>query len=954
MNKKCAIFNFWWSWKDAHGASLTALALYKLIEELGYDPCLIMTVFRGMSEEQCKEGRHFNFIKKYAKYTEKNYQTGDAFAELNEEFEHFILGSDQVFRIEWVQDEWFFYSIRSDKNKIAMSASFGTNELTASEKRINRVAKYLKDFSAISVREKDGIEVFERYFGHRDDIEWIMDPVFLMDPSFYYDLMSNRSENYEIDTYGKDVIFWYMLDSTPEILRLKEKVSRLYDVIMIEDSQDLMAEDFLYLAANCKMMITDSFHGLCFSIIFNKPFYCIYNNMRGISRVATLRDFFGLDHVIFDSDCIDACDFCVPEINYTEINRMIERERRRGREWLRYKLENHKERNSDIRRKFILFGAGAYAEKAIALLGKEEIEMILDNDSSKWGRYIAGIPICSPEIKKEVSEEYQIIVAVSQKYQQQIVERLRQAGIQNVRTIQEVQTEITRRKLENRLNYIEIYDKAVTWIKNNTIDGQAIICNTDKRKGYPEVTGYYIPTLLKWGYRDLAVSYAKWLCSIQKEDGSWYDTDDNAPYVFDSAQILKGLIAIRTIYPQADPCIIKGCDWIVGNMQESGRLVTPSTDAWGSGNMCSELIHMYCLSPLVQAAEALDMPRYQEAAYKILEYYKKNHYDEIMNFGLLSHFYAYVMEALVDMGERDMAMEAMAKIEKLQKDNGAVPAYHDVNWVCSTGLFQLALVWFRLGNIERGNKAFEYACKLQNESGGWYGSYLSENDQNEDNTYFPTSEISWAVKYFLDALYYKNLAEFDLWSDSFMDSVDKEDGRYKMVCDTVSAECKQRQRAIRVLDAGCGKGRYLKNLIEDEPENAYYAMDLSEKVMGFIASDRVVKKQGTMTKIDYPDDYFDVVYTCEALEHAVDIKSAIKELARVTRNGGKIVIIDKNKEELGRMEIGEWEIWFDAEELKDILSEYCSSVTVADKIEYEDKKEDSLFLAWIGTVAKRK
>lgn len=606
-------------------------------------------------------------------------------------------------------------------------------------------------------------------------------------------------------------------------------------------------------------------------------------------------------------------------------------------------------------KKYVLFGAGVYAGKAIALLGKEEIEMILDNDSTKWGSDIEGIPVCSPEEKKELLSDCQVIVAVSQKYQREIVEQLRQAGIRNIRSIQEVQTEITRRKLENRVDYIKIYDKAVAWIKNNTIDGQAIICNTDKRKGYPEVTGYYIPTLLRWGYRELAVSYAKWLCGIQKGDGSWYDTDDNEPYVFDSAQILKGLIAIRTIYPQADVHIIKGCDWIISNMQASGRLVTPSMDAWGSGNICSELIHMYCLSPLVQAAEALDRPQYKEAAYKILDYYKKNHYDEIMNFGLLSHFYAYVMEALLDMGEEDMALEAMAKIGKIQKDNGAVPAYRDVNWVCSTGLFQLALVWFRLGNIERGNKAFAYACKLQNESGGWYGSYLSENDQNEDNTYFPTSEISWAVKYFLDALYYENLAEFDLWADSFLDEIDRDDDRYRIIRKVIASADKVDDAVLRVLDVGCGKGRYLRNLIQDEPENQYYAMDLSAKVMGFIAfgQGQINKKQGSLTRIDYPDDYFDVVYTCEALEHAVDIKNAIKELARVTKKGGKIVIIDKNKEELGRMEIGTWEVWFEADELKDIMAAYCSCVTVVDKIIYENKKDDKLFLAWIGTVAKK-
>ena len=161
-----------------------------------------------------------------------------------------------------------------------------------------------------------------------------------------------------------------------------------------------------------------------------------------------------------------------------------------------------------------------------------------------------------------------------------------------------------------------------------------------------------------------------------------------------------------------------------------------------------------------------------------------------------------------------------------------------------------------------------------------------------------------------------------------------------------------RKHPLKILDVGCGKGRYLKNLIVDEPENDYYAMDLSEKVMNYIAADQIHKKQGTLTNIDYPDNYFDVTYTCEALEHAIDIKSAIRELARVTKPEGKIVVIDKNKQELGRMEISPWEVWFDAEELRGLMSNYCTDVEVTDNIAYEDKTEDSLFLAWIGTVAK--
>ena len=255
-------------------------------------------------------------------------------------------------------------------------------------------------------------------------------------------------------------------------------------------------------------------------------------------------------------------------------------------------------------------------------------------------------------------------------------------------------------------------------------------------------------------------------------------------------------------------------------------------------------------------------------------------------------------------------------------------------------------MWFRLGDIEKGNAAFRYACKLQNPSGGWFGSYLSEENAEENNLYFPTSEISWAVKYFLDALYYKNLAEFEANSNLFMEEIDTLDGRYKIV-ETIVSESEEIQK---ILDVGCGKGRYLTKLTKEYPKNHYYAVDLSSRVMSYISCKVEEKKQGTLTNIPYHDAMFDFVYTCEALEHAVDIESAIKELVRVTKPGGKIVIIDKNKDKLGYLEIGEWEQWFYKEELLKLLGKYCHSVSCEQNVLYDKNKSDGLFLAWVATV----
>ncbi len=411
--------------------------------------------------------------------------------------------------------------------------------------------------------------------------------------------------------------------------------------------------------------------------------------------------------------------------------------------------------------KYILFGAGQLGKEFISLLGNDRIKFFVDNDKKKTGNYLEGIPICHiDEVQNELLEN-PIIITVSLQYQAEVRDQLQRIGAKLFQTISEWKMEGIQKKISSKVNYIDVYKKTIEWVHKNSIKSKGIICNTNNRKSYPEVTGYFIPTLLRWGHRDLALSYAKWLCRIQKEDGSWYDVESKAPYVFDTAQIIKGLLAIREIYPNANDHIKKGCNWIINNIQDTGELLTPSKDEWGTKETCSELVHLYCLSPLIEASSIFHISEYKEKAYKVLNFYKNNYYSEIIEFSLLSHFYAYVIEGLLDLNEYNLVKIAMKNIERFQSESGAIPAYHNVKWVCSTGLFQLAGIWYRLGDPEHGNRAFEYACKLQNKTGGWYGSYLSENSFNEVNNYFPASEISWAAKYFLDALYYKNNTEFD-------------------------------------------------------------------------------------------------------------------------------------------------------------------------------------------------
>lgn len=603
-------------------------------------------------------------------------------------------------------------------------------------------------------------------------------------------------------------------------------------------------------------------------------------------------------------------------------------------------------------KKYVIFGAGDYGKKALEMLGRENVAFFVDNDKNKDGSIINGVEVKFFQKVSKNLKEYWVIIAVAYKYIEDIKAQLQDIGVSPYDIFVEMLQRETKKKIESRPDYLGIYKKAISWIEANTIvekTGKSIINNTNCHKGYPEVTGYYIPTLIRWGYRELAIDYAKWLISIQHDDGSWYDTFDQMPYVFDTAQILKGLLAAYSIWPDENVknSIIKGAMWLAGNIQHDGRFKAADESIWKMPKAYSELIHLYCLSPIREVGIQFSKLELLKMVDLSIDYYKQNHMEEILHFDLLSHFYAYVMEALVDLGELELAKAAMNNIANFQTEDGAVPGYNDVHWVCSTGLFQLALTWFRVGDIERGNKAFSYACRLQNESGGWYGSYPSAED--ESNDYFAASEISWAVKYFLDALYYKNKAEFDISAPKFMTSIDKDDERYKIILQNAKETCLL-GGDIRILDIGCGKGRYLKNLIEDLPDSQCYGVDISKNVIAEKTNQNIVWEEGSLTHIPFRDNNFAMAYTCEALEHAVDIKSAIREMARVVRPDGRIVIVDKNIAALGTLEICEWEQWFDENELAAIMSEFCSEVNIVHDVNYEGYFKEGLFSVWIGKV----
>jgi malonyl-CoA O-methyltransferase len=151
----------------------------------------------------------------------------------------------------------------------------------------------------------------------------------------------------------------------------------------------------------------------------------------------------------------------------------------------------------------------------------------------------------------------------------------------------------------------------------------------------------------------------------------------------------------------------------------------------------------------------------------------------------------------------------------------------------------------------------------------------------------------------------------------------------------------------RILDVGCGKGRFARVFHEQQPQAELWGLDISEEMLRFVP-EGIHTRAGSMTELPFDTEWFDGAYATESLEHAVEIEKAVSEICRVVKHGGRIVIIDKNAEHWGKLETPEWEKWFSRKELERLLRRHCRNVSSKFISYWEDVKPDGLFLAWLA------
>ena len=343
---------------DNYGGNLQRFALVKVLQDMRHDVTHLQTmrkihlvnwrlplvfvkrfvlrVFFGKKihiwvEKYAQENaiENYNRIKpfydKYVKHTEaitnytaiKNYDFFDAY----------IVGSDQAWRQKIVQPfplKMFLWDfIKAPAKKIAYAVSLGNSEPELDYATAGCLKKYYDQFKAVSVREKSAINILNKYGWTNPKAEWLVDPTMLLRKEDYLEVVNN-AETTRMD----GDIFCYILDPAKEKMECIDNIAKEKNMKpFVTGLHKLSIEQWLRNFADAKYIITDSYHGLVFSMIFNKPVKLFFNEFRGNARFESLFELLGIST-------------SQKEFNWLYINEVIATERQKAIRWLKNALIN--------------------------------------------------------------------------------------------------------------------------------------------------------------------------------------------------------------------------------------------------------------------------------------------------------------------------------------------------------------------------------------------------------------------------------------------------------------------------------------------------------------------------------------------------------------------------------------------------------------------------------------
>ena len=236
--------------------------------------------------------------------------------------EALVVGSDQIWRpVKYDAVNYYFlgFAKNSDILRITYAPSVALDEWPFNESTTAQLKELIKRFYAVSVREESSVKLIKDNLGV--EAQWGLDPTLLLKKENYLAVCNNVPQN------KKPFVFAYILDMNEDKRQMAEKVAKEHgcsvcyltaDKVKAEDTIEKWLANF----RDSEFVITDSYHGTVFSLIFQKQFYTFYNTYRGNARMDSLKKLTGLEDrflTILNNEIGNSIDFVEVE---TQINRM--------------------------------------------------------------------------------------------------------------------------------------------------------------------------------------------------------------------------------------------------------------------------------------------------------------------------------------------------------------------------------------------------------------------------------------------------------------------------------------------------------------------------------------------------------------------------------------------------------------------------------------------------------
>ncbi len=199
-----------------------------------------------------------------------------------------VVGSDQIWRPKYNERiETAFLDFLLDYPHIrryAFSVSLGTDKWEFSEQETANCRFLIKRFDAISVREMSAVELISKYLNVKPLLT--LDPTLLLDAKDYCKLCE------DIPRSKEPYIAIYCLDTSSSFTEKCRNLSKVLHLPMhffsAENNSSLTVNQWIAMFRDARFVITDSYHGTIFSILFDKPVMVYENKDRGVSRIETL------------------------------------------------------------------------------------------------------------------------------------------------------------------------------------------------------------------------------------------------------------------------------------------------------------------------------------------------------------------------------------------------------------------------------------------------------------------------------------------------------------------------------------------------------------------------------------------------------------------------------------------------------------------------------------------